>query len=480
MRRGALVLAMLLVGCGGGADGGRDPGAGEATATDEATPDPGAAEDPGVPDGPAPDLPLPADPGATTDAAVAPDPATADPGIVDDPGPFGDPGAAPDPGAPADPVFPEDLGPSADPGTPDPGPADPGPTDPGADACAEPPPGKTLSLLAPAPGDRFLVGTPVTFAGTTPCADATVTFLADGKYPLGSAAAPGGAFDLAYTFNTPGPTRRVLVSVAGACGCAGSVEVAFAVQPTASFSVEQRMDKNGNAFTVRRAYFPTADPAMDLAVVGSASPKTVKAHAESALSAGADSAVNGGYFGAGAGPVSYAKGHLGHENPTGNVKGPRACLAWNRTTRAARVEVSMGREYLGSDAWGEGLFPSDSDVICAGPRLLEAGQDVFAAHYTSEHFETSGINPDAAYPRTAACVTADGGVLVVAAQSSASKNRGFAIPDLPAYLLGLGCVDALNLDGGGSTASWNAGPPATYEPGTEDRAVYNAVVFLRP
>ena len=62
----------------------------------------------------------------------------------------------------------------------------------------------------------------------------------------------------------------------------------------------------------------------------------------------------------------------------------------------------MGRDPVS----GATRFPGDSDVACAGPQLVEDGRNVFDAHFVSENFQTSGIAPDSAYPRTAACVTA--------------------------------------------------------------------------
>jgi len=187
-------------------------------------------------------------------------------------------------------------------------------------------------------------------------------------------------------------------------------------------------------------------------------------------------AINGGYFAFGSGPVSYSKGHLGYESPSGNVKGPRACLIYDRQTGEARIELSMGREYS-NGSWGAGLYPDADDVICAGPTLVKDDANVFWEQYEAESFETSGISPESPYPRSALCIKDDGGILLLAAQSHTVKARGFSLPELADYLVSRGCRDAMNLDGGGSTAMWWVGPPVDYEPGTEDRSVYNAILL---
>jgi hypothetical protein len=94
-------------------------------------------------------------------------------------------------------------------------------------------------------------------------------------------------------------------------------------------------------------------------------------------------AINAGYFAAGSGPLSYAKGHTGYESPSGNVKGPRACLVYDRTIRKARVELSMGRKLEGA-GWGDSLYPTVSDVACGGPWLLKNGARIPLRHRTSD------------------------------------------------------------------------------------------------
>ncbi len=64
------------------------------------------------------------------------------------------------------------------------------------------------------------------------------------------------------------------------------------------------------------------------------------------------------------------------------------------------------------------------------------------------------------HPRSCVANTADGKVLIVAVDGRQSKYAaGMSLYELRYFLRQLGCVDAMNLDGGGSTALYVAGEP---------------------
>lgn len=233
---------------------------------------------------------------------------------------------------------------------------------------------------------------------------------------------------------------------------------------------------DGCSYRVHRASMLLTDLSLDVAVVGWKSRRTVRQHAGDHAWYRPLAALNGGYFVFGGGPVSYAKGHLGYESPSGNVKGPRACFAWNRWTSAARLEQSMGR----AAGPGTGLFPGDTDVLCAGPQLIADGRDVFWQQYSRENFGSSGISPWSSLPRSALCLRKDRTLLLVAVQPTGWGWCGVSLPEMTRLLLAEGCQHAMNLDGAGSTAFWSAGPPVSYDPGPEDRAVYQAIMIHRP
>ena len=56
------------------------------------------------------------------------------------------------------------------------------------------------------------------------------------------------------------------------------------------------------------------------------------------------------------------------------------------------------------------------------------------------------------HPRTAMGYTADGKLIILAVEGRRpGKAEGASLPDLAKILLEFGCVEALNLDGGGSS-----------------------------
>ena len=92
-------------------------------------------------------------------------------------------------------------------------------------------------------------------------------------------------------------------------------------------------------------------------------------------------------------------------------------------------------------------FPPEF-IIGGGPRLVQAGRPAASA-------DPGIYGPgfaDARHPRTAVGVRADGRVVLVAVDGrQPEKSVGMTIAELTALLRELGAVEALNMDGGGST-----------------------------
>lgn len=87
-------------------------------------------------------------------------------------------------------------------------------------------------------------------------------------------------------------------------------------------------------------------------------------------------------------------------------------------------------------------------AIGGGPRLLQNG--VAVTTYDEEVFWGSGVELDDVRPRTAICITGDDKLLLYV-------NEGARLDALPQKLRTLGCVEAMNLDGGGSSAMYVEG-----------------------
>lgn len=89
-------------------------------------------------------------------------------------------------------------------------------------------------------------------------------------------------------------------------------------------------------------------------------------------------------------------------------------------------------------------------VLLTGPLLLTGGVPVELA---KRPFNENR------HPRTCACVTNDKKVLLLTADGRSNQAFGLSLPELTALLQALGCRDAVNLDGGGSTTMWIKGMP---------------------
>ena len=91
---------------------------------------------------------------------------------------------------------------------------------------------------------------------------------------------------------------------------------------------------------------------------------------------------------------------------------------------------------------------SEPNVMVTGPLLLVNGQP---------HPLLKNAFNDNRHPRTCACVTTDRRVILLTADGRHANAAGLSLPELTKVMQWLGCRDAINLDGGGSTTIWLAG-----------------------
>lgn len=91
-------------------------------------------------------------------------------------------------------------------------------------------------------------------------------------------------------------------------------------------------------------------------------------------------------------------------------------------------------------------------AIGAGPMLVYEGKNVAEENYWKEVFDSGGLAGLARHPRTAIGVTADAKLVVLVCDGRKKRgSAGFTLPELADKLIALGCVQAVNLDGGGSS-----------------------------
>ncbi len=221
-------------------------------------------------------------------------------------------------------------------------------------------------------------------------------------------------------------------------------------------------------------------------------------------------AINGGYFG---GNQSFSLVQSGGVVLAPNIKSLTRTFQGAATayypTRAAFGITAGGR--LATD-WIYSVGPGNAD-LCAYPapspnRLNSAPQPVPTAAFPaggapwvmhhaiggspmlvkdgavaiSDAEELIDINNTTPRPRSAIGHTATGLVLAVAVEGdNVPGPAGLNLAELAAVLRSLGCVGAINLDGGGST-SLAVGGRLTVRPGDggAERAVISALLFTDP
>lgn len=90
------------------------------------------------------------------------------------------------------------------------------------------------------------------------------------------------------------------------------------------------------------------------------------------------------------------------------------------------------------------------NIMTSGPMLLSNGFQML--------FPRNGFC-DNRHPRTAVGLRADGSVLLILVDGRSDQANGMSLDELQKTMRWLGCVDALNLDGGGSSTMVVSGQP---------------------
>lgn len=100
-------------------------------------------------------------------------------------------------------------------------------------------------------------------------------------------------------------------------------------------------------------------------------------------------------------------------------------------------------------------------AVGGGPRLIADGRVVVDQQQIRERFP-DGFDTTR-HPRSAVGITADNTlVLMVVDGRQPDRSRGVSLQELADLMLSAGCVDAMNLDGGGSSTIWIDGAMANF------------------
>ena len=122
---------------------------------------------------------------------------------------------------------------------------------------------------------------------------------------------------------------------------------------------------------------------------------------------------------------------------------------------------------------------SAKTAIGGGPVLINNGK--FTDSFEAELFNgTSGIGPDSDQPRTAIGVTSDLKMIffVCEGREMTEGVKGLTTADVANVLLDLGCVEAINLDGGGSSCMLVNGKETIKVSDGSQRSVASTVMIM--
>ena len=167
---------------------------------------------------------------------------------------------------------------------------------------------------------------------------------------------------------------------------------------------------------------------------------------------GAFAAVNGSFFDMDAGnPVCYLRID---GKPVGENTPAKTDSVNRKYYQYASLALRGGRARLAvpdsNRLWENSL--SDSNIMTAGPMLLRKGEMV--PQRDDRTFVTQRHN------RTALGLRPDGTTLLVVADGRFKHTaEGLTLPELELVMRWLGCSDAINLDGGGSSTMYVKGKP---------------------
>lgn len=177
---------------------------------------------------------------------------------------------------------------------------------------------------------------------------------------------------------------------------------------------------------------------------------------------GAAAAVNGGYFTPGGASTGI---YVWNGEEVASGKG-RSALLWC----AERGYVEDARIAVLDSASRERPCPA-TDIVGAGPRLVEGGA------VNVGYGENFG-HARARHPRTAFATTSRGTMLLVTVDGRQTGSAGMTLEELAQELVRLGAVEAINLDGGGSTTMVAGGVVRNRPSDGQERAVSDALLLF--
>lgn len=192
------------------------------------------------------------------------------------------------------------------------------------------------------------------------------------------------------------------------------------------------------------------------------------------IEVGAIAAINGSFFNTKTGGAAVFFRKHG-----------RILYAGDNNPRAYRDNAGFAIDVSGNvsivkkpqEGWMDSQNPLT--VLSSGPLLVSDGAMV---PQVPEKFNTNR------HPRTAVGITKRGHLIAVVADGRSAEAYGMTTGELATLMRALGCVEAMNLDGGGSSTAWVKGEPfngvVNFPSDNKkfdhlgERAVSNCIVFF--
>lgn len=162
--------------------------------------------------------------------------------------------------------------------------------------------------------------------------------------------------------------------------------------------------------------------------------------------------------------------------------GNDALVIMGQGDKAGYLNALQPGQRITIEVHNEGLdWTKITDVIGGGPLLVQGGHPF--VDWQDEDFRSDFAQ--ARHPRTAIGKTVDGDIWVVAVDGRQAGSVGATLDEMAQIMVQFGCTDAINLDGGGSTAMNLFGlvlnRPVEKQVGQEavvtERKVANGVLF---
>ncbi len=159
-------------------------------------------------------------------------------------------------------------------------------------------------------------------------------------------------------------------------------------------------------------------------------------------------AVNAGFFN------MQSSGSVTYTRVDGKILDRDTAIIWNKKLNmtGSVMITDDGKVMIGAarlNNWYDS-HPEYRDVLVTGPLLLLEKQDAI--------IPSTPLALDR-HPRTAIGTRGKQKVILITADGRSSQAKGMTLDELTDLMRSLKCVNAVNLDGGGSTTMWISGKP---------------------